>query len=558
MANVSDNEIEIVSASDLIDELPESIDADSFVGFINDAESNGFSVSQNDIRECFGLEDITDISVLIQRCGIDISDENSVISGGINAKRTLLTAAQEAELGKTIEDSLWSLLFNILMIPSGREIIHSNVIEAKDDMAKMQVYFDLTRSAYDDDDDSDNPASASQKEKRDQMIAAVNEVDVIEKKLKKKVSDGHRIKLITEYTDILRTRIRMRQVSIENALSVIVERNGALTKMLSALVRSRDVSRKEIMSRIESQGVRSFMDGVCDDVVSGLLEFEAANGIGIVDFRNHVKLAKEADEKAVAARWVMIESNSRLVLSIARKYRSGRANDGGVGVEMRDIEQEGNMGLMRAVEKFDYRLGLKFSTYATWWIRQAISRSIAEQSRTIRIPVHMSEILSRVMKTMRTLKDRDGITPTPFEISEYSEIPIDKVRRVLRIGREPTSLDAPVASGDDPNTTTIGEVIEDSRQSSPLEIVTTKMMRSQIAACMERNLHPEDEEILRLRRAVSSNYFGGDVELTLDEVGERFGRTREKVRGIETKAIAKMSADRSIGELAEYLSVDSK
>lgn len=212
------------------------------------------------------------------------------------------------------------------------------------------------------------------------------------------------------------------------------------------------------------------------------------------------------------ARGKMIEANERLVMSIARRYANAEK-----GIDIRDIKQEGQMGLMRAVEKFDYRKGLKFSTYATWWIRQAIARSIADQSRTIRIPVHMVEILNRVNKATRILKEQNGSMPTAAEISEYTEISVDKVRRVMRIGKEPTSLDAPIAMGDDPNASTIGEIIEDNRQSSPDKIIEEKTMKRQIAIEMEK-LTPEEEEILRLRRAINANFISGDGELTLDEV----------------------------------------
>ena len=208
---------------------------------------------------------------------------------------------------------------------------------------------------------------------------------------------------------------------------------------------------------------------------------------------------------------------------------------------------------MKAVEKFDYRLNLKFSTYATWWIKQAIVRAIADQSRTIRIPVHMVEILSRVQKSTRTLKEQTGYNPSAAEIAKHADIPVEKVRKVMRIGKEPTSIDAPVGGTDDPNGSTVGEMIEDSRQYSPYELTSQSMMREKMADAMII-LTPLEEEVLRHRRSISATIIGlQEGEMTLDDVAERFGITRERVRVIEARAISKLAESETMQGLRNYL-----
>ena len=235
-------------------------------------------------------------------------------------------------------------------------------------------------------------------------------------------------------------------------------------------------------------------------------------------------LARGAQVGDRRARQRLIEKNLRLVVSIAKKYR-------GQGLPFEDLIQEGNIGLMKAVDKFEYKRGYKFSTYATWWIRQAITRAIADQARTIRIPVHMIETINKLIRTSRYLVQELGREPTPEEIAERMELPLDKVRKVLKIAKEPISLETPIGEEEDSH---LGDFIEDKSVISPSDAVISMNLAEQTRKVLA-TLTPRDEKVLRMRFGIGMN-----TDHTLEEVGQQFSVTRERIRQIEAKALRKL------------------
>ena len=273
------------------------------------------------------------------------------------------------------------------------------------------------------------------------------------------------------------------------------------------------------------------------DIRERLVEFSLKIGLSVGEFKKLVSRIQKGERESRIAKKEMVEANLRLVISIAKKYTNR-------GLQFLDLIQEGNIGLMKAVDKFEYRRGYKFSTYATWWIRQAITRSIADQARTIRIPVHMIETINKIVRTQRQIMSEFGREPTPEELAKKLAMPLEKVRKVLKIAKEPVSLETPVGDEED---SSLGDFIEDKNALQPLDTAIQSNL-SESTTKILASLTPREERVLRMRFGIGMN-----TDHTLEEVGLQFSVTRERIRQIEAKALRKLKHPSRSKQLKSFL-----
>ena len=494
----------------------------------------------------------------------------------------LLTRAGEIEIAKRIEDGLNQMLSSLAMYPNtvaDMLAIYDQVEAGETKLTDLIAGFidpnapdeipspaEVAAASNDDEDDESSEAEVDTGPDPEEARERFENIRKVHKKLVVATKKhGHRDKKCDKLRDeligqIMEIKLTPRTVDqLVNDMRNLVGRIRHHEKVIMKIcVEEAHMPRKDFITSFpeneadltwlqkhidEGAKYSAVLEHHKDEILRAqqkLAQLEEESGISISDIKDINRKMSIGEAKARRAKKEMVEANLRLVISIAKKYTNR-------GLQFLDLIQEGNIGLMKAVDKFEYRRGYKFSTYATWWIRQAITRSIADQARTIRIPVHMIETINKLNRISRQMLQEMGREPTPEELAERMEMPEDKVRKVLKIAKEPISMETPIGDDEDSH---LGDFIEDGNVLSPVDSATSEGLREATQEVLE-GLTAREAKVLRMRFGIDMN-----TDHTLEEVGKQFDVTRERIRQIEAKALRKLRHPTRSDQLRSFLELE--